>query len=253
MGYNEHEHVRFLGVKISNVNYKEIREKIVDNINRGAYVCLTDVGNVIRASKDKEFYEAINDSLISVADGMPLAWYGKLAGCRKISRVSGPQLMMRLLEEGNGFKHFLLGDTQETIRKVIEKAQKANDKIRIGGYSPPFKDRFDEVDNRIIFSEIDQEKPDIIWVSFGGEKQEKWMHENIHRLKRGMMIGVGAAFRYYIGEIKAPPKVFQELGLQWFFRTFQNSNSIRFRLKTIPEFIIHFPFEVVRARKRART
>lgn len=249
MGRSEHEDVRFLGIKISNLNYKEMREKIVDNTSRGAYVCVTDVGNVIRATKDRKFYKAINDSLISVPDGMPLAWYGKLVGCRKINRVSGMQLLMRLLEEENGLKHFLLGDTEETIRKVKEKAQKANEKIRISGFSPPFKESFDEFDNRTIFSKIDRESPDVIWVSLGGGKQDKWMHENIHRLKKGVMIGVGAAFRFYIGEIKTPPNIFQSLGLQWFFRMVQNPRILRNQLQTFPKFIINFPFEVTRARK----
>jgi len=246
---NEIPDVRFLGVKISNIDYREIYQNIRHNIDMAPYICLTNVTTVIWASADRELLEAINGSLISVPDGMPLVWYGRIVGCQNIARVPGPELMSRLLAERDGFKHFLLGDTEETIEKVKEKARKVNKKIIVSGYNPPFKDEFSEADNIDIFDRIYEKEPDIIWVSFGGGKQDKWMHRNRHRLKRGVMIGVGAAFRFYIGEIKAPPKIFQDMGLQWLFRMVSTPGTIRPMLRTFPKFIFHFPREVIAARK----
>ena len=247
----EPENIRFMRVKISNINYKKISEKIRDNLARKAYICLTDVGNVIRASKDKEFLEAIDNSLISIADGMPLVWYGKLIGCRTIERLAGMELMARLLEEQSEFKHFLLGDTEDTIKRILEKARNIRKEVIIDGYSPPFRSKFDEVDNKVIFRKIEEKNPDIIWVSLGGGKQDKWMYQNVNRLRRGVMIGVGAAFRFYIGSIKTPPAIFQKMGLQWLFRTLENPKTIGRRLRTIPKFIIHFPLEVAKARSES--
>jgi len=66
------------------------------------------------------------------------------------------------------------------------------------------------------------------------------------------MIGVGAAFRFYIGEIKTPPRIFQNLGLQWLFRLMDDPIRIgRRQFSSFPTFILRFPFEVIRARRRA--
>lgn len=252
MKHNETEYVQFMGVKIDNINYEGISKKIENNIDRKAYICLTDTGNVIRASKDKSFSVAIKESLISIADGMPLVWYAKLIGCRKIERISGVELLSRLLKEKNGYKHFLLGDTEQTLMEVMCQAKLVNNKMRISGYSPPFKNRFDEADNTIIIDKVIKENPDIIWVSFGGGRQDKWMYQNVHKLKRGVMIGVGAAFKYYIGVIKIPPKVVQNLGFQWFTRLLHNPERIKSYFRTILIFVTRLPFELLVANKRKK-
>jgi N-acetylglucosaminyldiphosphoundecaprenol N-acetyl-beta-D-mannosaminyltransferase len=244
---------KFMGVRIDNLSYEDIYERIKNNVRRRGYVCLTDVGNVVDAPADNAFFEAINKSLISIADGMPLAWYGRLLGCKKIERISGVELMRRLLEDKIGFKHYLLGDTEQTIAKVIEKAKQNSNKIQLTGHSPPFRDKFNEVDNRTIFNKINKVDPDIVWVSFGGGKQDKWIHGNIHRLNRGVMIGVGAAFKFYIGELKIPPKQLQNIGLQWVSRLTGNPGRwLRRPLILRLRFIIHFPSELAKARREIK-
>jgi N-acetylglucosaminyldiphosphoundecaprenol N-acetyl-beta-D-mannosaminyltransferase len=239
-----------MGVKISNVGYADAIEAMKDHRHEKGYVCLNDVGNVMAATKDSALYEAINDSLLSIADGAPLAWYGKLLGCTRINRIAGFELMKGMLESHNGFKHYLLGDTEQTISKVIEKAKKTNNSLQIAGHSPPFRQEFTEEDNQAIFRKINKENPDFVWVSFGGGKQEKWMHQNVNRLKRGVMVGVGAAFKFYIGDLYIPPKIAQQLGMQWFFRMLHNPvNFAKRAVRSRVEFVIHFPCEVIKARK----
>ncbi len=253
--------VHFRGVKINNTSYRNAYETIkhtVETDGKG-YVCLTDVGNVIRATGDPYFRETLNRSLLSIADGMPLAWYTKLVGGREIERISGMDLMIKLFAENDGHKHFLLGDTEQRINRVIAKAREINGNIQISGYSPPFKE-FDDEDNRLMIERLNRENPDIIWVSFGGGKQEKWMRDNISMLNRGVMIGAGAAFKYLIGELKTPPRIIQNMGLQWVYRNVQrllyeprkNRKSFMWILKWKMLFVLHFPGEVIRNRRRYR-
>jgi len=246
------EYIKFMDVKIDNLEFEGIREKIRRNIDNKGYVCLTDSNNVVvAATRDQGLLQAINGSLVSVPDGTPLAWFGRLAGCTKIERISGAELMRLMLEETQGLRHYLLGDTEETIRLVMDKAKKNNRNLQITGHSPPFKEKFDQDDTRAMVERINKENPDIVWVSFGGGKQDKWMHHNYHLLNRGVMIGVGAAFRYYIGKIKIPPKIIQRLGMQWFFRMMDNPgkwfrNGVPKRHLTL---LANFPAELHKARK----
>ncbi len=245
----EPEHVQFKNVKIDNLDYRGVYAKIKNNIETKGYVCLTDVGVVMMATNDSELRQAVNESLISIPDGKPLAWYGVLLGCKKIERIAGAELLRRFLETDNGLSHFLLGDTEQTIAQVMEKARSANKYIRISGYSPPFKDTFTQDETRELFYKINKEKPDIVWVCFGGGKQDKWMHQHLHLLGRGVMIGVGAAFRFYIGKLKIPPQIIQDLGLQWFYRMMANPKGwLRKAAPKRIEFIVNFPVEVIKAR-----
>ena len=243
------ENVRFKGVKIDNVSFGDVYRNIEENIEKRGYICLTDVRNVICALEDREMFHATNNSLLSLADGMALAWYARLSGYKGIERIPGAKLMARLMEGPDRYRHFLLGDTEETINRIIERAEKANPKVHVTGYSPPFKAEFDYDDNERIFQRIERANPDIIWVSLGGVKQDKWMYNNFQHVDRGIMIGVGAAFRYYIGELKVPPKIVQTLALQWLFRMiqvpeFRRSGVVTVRLK----FLSHLPWEVIKSR-----
>ena len=255
-------HVEFRNVKISSVTYLDAYGIISDCLTHGrkGFVCLTDVGNVIAATQDIGLKTAINNSLLSLADGTPLAWFARLVGCRNIERVSGMDLMARLFQDNDSYRHFLLGDTERTIERVREKALKLNSNLRISGYSPPFR-QFSEEDNRDIIERIDAERPDIIWVSLGGGRQEKWMLEHHDKVEKGVMIGVGAGFRWFIGDIKTPPRIVQKAGLQWLFRWFSEMGKDPAKamvgiwtrpMKRFPVFIAHFPFQLLSERKKMK-
>jgi N-acetylglucosaminyldiphosphoundecaprenol N-acetyl-beta-D-mannosaminyltransferase len=249
MSKAEIEYVRFKGIKIDNVGLKKTIEIITNNIHQKGYVCITDVRNVMYATKDKRLFNAINESLLSIPDGTPLAWYGRLLGCNTIRRVAGFDLMANMLENNNGFKHYLLGDTEQTISRVIAKARKANNNLQVAGHSPPFREHFNELENNIMCEKINSEDPDIVWVSFGGGKQDKWMHQNISKLRRGVLVGVGAAYRYYLGDLYIPPKIVQKSGMQWAVRLMGHPASIPEVIRYQSIFVFYFLIEILKNRK----
>lgn len=245
----------FRGIKINNVNFEEVLKIIRQNIHRKVYICVTDVGNVMKAQKDKGLKESINQSLLSIPDGKPLEWYGKLIGYSKIVRIPGFELMKHLFENEYEYKHFLLGDTEETQHQVIKKAKNINSRLKIDCYSPPFKNEFNDEDNKIIINKIQKSNPDIIWVSFGGTKQEKWIKNNIGAINRGIMIGVGAAFKFYIGELIIPPKQIQRIGLQWTSRLMDNPKFFIINGPLICRimFLFYLPIEIKKNRKHLKS
>lgn len=263
MRYKDVANVYYKDVKISNICYQNVLDtvkNVINNKQRG-YICLTDVSNLMVASKKEPLRAAINASMLSLADGTPLAWYARMVGCKEIERISGACLMERLFTDMNGCRHFLLGDTEQTIARVIAEAKKINNSVDIRGYSPPFKE-FNGKDNLEIMRKIREAEADIIWIAFGGWKQEKWMNQNIASLDSGVMIGVGAAFRFLIGDIVTPPKIFQTMGLQWLFRLTQHLlkdpkgwlKTVKKReiLKSKREFVVSLPHEVKTGRKQMK-
>jgi len=263
MTYADVAYVEYKGVKISNICYQNVHNivtRVINDKQRG-YICLNDVSNLIVATKNEQLRTSINESLLSLADGMPLVWYARTVGCKEIERISGASLLQRLLADMDCCKHYLLGDTEQTIKKVIAEARKIKGRIEISGHSPPFK-VFDDEDNKRMIEEIRKANADIIWVSFGGVKQERWMNQNIASLDRGVMIGVGAAFRFLVGDIITPPLIFQRMGLQWLFRladeffknpgTWRKNVRERELLKSKAVFVANFLQEVYAARQQFR-
>ena len=91
-------------------------------------------------------------------------------------------------------------------------------------YSPPFHHVSNREDDEIV-GLINAADTDFIWVGLGAPKQEVWMSNHYGRVK-GLMIGVGAGFDYYAGNIKRAPLWMQNLSLEWVYRLFQDPKRL---------------------------
>jgi N-acetylglucosaminyldiphosphoundecaprenol N-acetyl-beta-D-mannosaminyltransferase len=70
---------------------------------------------------------------------------------------------------------------------------------------------------------INDDNPDIIWISLGAPKQEQFMNRLKPFLKKGVMFGIGAAFKFHSGinKYKRAPRWIIRLRMEWFFRILQ--------------------------------
>ena len=91
-------------------------------------------------------------------------------------------------------------------------------------YSPPFRKLTEEEDGKII-EKINECNPDFVWIGLGAPKQEIWMSEHQGKIN-GLMIGVGAGFDYFAGNIKRAPEWMQKNNLEWFFRLLQDPKRL---------------------------
>jgi N-acetylglucosaminyldiphosphoundecaprenol N-acetyl-beta-D-mannosaminyltransferase len=184
-----------------------------------AYVCVTGVNGTVLAQRDPEFCRIQNASFLTVPDGMPLIWYARMMGERRMERVSGPDLMMETLRlsEDRGYTHYFYGDTEETLGRMRRTLADRYPRARIAGtYSPPFRPLTDSEMNATV-DEINRLRPTFVWVGLGCPKQERWMARVFPRMESSILLGVGAAFRFLIGEYRHPPRVIQFCGLEGIF------------------------------------
>ena len=91
-------------------------------------------------------------------------------------------------------------------------------------YSPPFRELAQEEDRQVV-EKINAAKPDFIWVGLGAPKQEIWMAKH-QGLVGGLMLGVGAGFDYYAGNIKRAPQWMQRMNLEWLYRLSQDPKRL---------------------------
>ncbi|MBR5957419.1 MAG: WecB/TagA/CpsF family glycosyltransferase [Salinivirgaceae bacterium] len=177
---------------------------------KGGYVCVSNMRTVVYANKHDDYREVMDNAFMCLPDGMPLVWMARLWGKKDVKRTDGPNLFVSMLNNGDsGIKHFLLGDTDENLAAMREKYCNAN---IVGCYSPPFCG-LDEYDYEGIAKQINESGADVVWVSLRAPKQDFFAARIRPYLQGKMCVGVGAAFRFALGEIQHPNKVVQKLGL----------------------------------------
>lgn len=224
-----------MGVNISVTNMEKTVNKIKDNLQEwsGKYICVSNVHTTVTASEDESYKDIQNKAVISLPDGGPLSKFSREQGYEGAARVTGPDLMQRILTDSaeNGWRHFFYGSTEETLGKL----QKVIDERYPGAFvcgmiSPPFRPLTAEEDAEYI-RQINESNPDFIWVGLGAPKQEVWMAAHEGKVK-GLMVGVGAAFDYESGNIKRAPRWMQDRNLEWLYRLMQDPRRLFTRYLT---------------------
>lgn len=195
----------------------------IDNLS-GDYMCVSNVHTTVTAYEDANYKRIQNGGALAIPDGGPLSSVGRKRGFKDMNRTTGPSYMEEIFRLG-GYKHFFFGSTEETLEKlrVNLNAKFPASKI-VGMYSPPFKPMTDKEDEDII-KMINATAPDFIWVGLGAPKQEIWMAKHQGKVN-GFMVGVGAGFDYFAGNIKRAPMWMQKNNLEWLYRLMQDPKRL---------------------------
>jgi N-acetylglucosaminyldiphosphoundecaprenol N-acetyl-beta-D-mannosaminyltransferase len=235
---------QILGIPISMIDYEgamDVMDEMVAQRHRG-WVCAAAVHSVMVAQDDPLMKQALTDSVITVPDGMPIVWAANMLGEHLPNRVYGPELMRRYCNRSleHGHRVWLYGGRdQGALVQLALNLRRKHPGIRIvGGYSPPFRALTSEEEDAIA-QQINEARPDVLWVGIGVPKQEKWMVRMRDRIDVPVMCAVGAAFDFHAGRVSQAPRWMQERGLEWTYRIAQEPRRLLPRyLYTNPRFML---------------
>lgn len=220
---------RIMGVQIAVTDMEQTLALIAENLQtwKGEYICVSNVHTTVTAYEDPDYRQVQNGAVMALPDGGPLSAYSRRCGFPQAQRVTGPDLMKRILEESaeHGWRHYFYGSTEQTLdalRGWI--ARRYPGAVIAGMYSPPFRPMTPEEDEEIV-RKINDTSPDFVWVGLGAPKQERWMAAHRGRV-HALMLGVGAAFDYEAGNIRRAPEWMQKHSLEWLYRMMQDPRRL---------------------------
>ena len=221
--------VGVVSLPVNVCSFESVVERIGKTVEQGsgAYICMSTVHMIMESYDDPEYGAKISAADMIVPDGMPLVWMQRLKGFRDAGRVRGNDLMIGLCEyaEKKGLSVGFYGGRAEVVQAILERAAVDYPKLNIAyAYSPPFRNLSKDEDQRIV-TELLEQKPDILFVGLGCPKQERWMYSHRERIP-AVMIGIGAAFDMFAGNLAVCPKSIQDLGLEWLFRLWQEPRRL---------------------------
>ena len=191
----------------------ETIRKAVHNKVKG-YVCVSTLRTVPIANSDDSYQEVMENSIMNTPDGTPLVWCAHWWGLKQVQRACGPHIFPRLLKNKDSeLRHFFLGDTDDTLAKLKRKATEEFGSNVVGCYSPPFAP-LNEYDIDGLAKRINESGATVVWTALHAPKQDFLNAQLLPYLNDGVVcIGVGAAFRSVLGEIKQPDGFLQKIGL----------------------------------------
>jgi len=242
MNAKDRELVVLLGIPFDNLDMAETVSRIEEFVQSGTphYVATANVNFVTKAIHDDEFQEIVRLADIITADGMPLVWASRFVGHPLKERVTGSDLVPELvaLAAARGWGVFFLGGETGVAEEAVSRLKSQYPGLKAGFYSPEFKP-LHEMGNPKILAVIRDFAPQMLFVSLGAGKAEKWIRMHLKELGVPVCIGVGATIDFLAGRVKRAPDWMRRSGMEWLWRILQEPGRLFKRyLYDLPVFVI---------------
>jgi N-acetylglucosaminyldiphosphoundecaprenol N-acetyl-beta-D-mannosaminyltransferase len=217
------ERITLMGCSIDNLSMEETLQTIEGFIHTGKphQHVVVNVDKLVKASRDPELRQIINDCALVNVDGMPVVWASRLLGKPLKERVAGVDLFEALMRRAGekGWRVFLLGAKEEVVSKVAATYQHKYPQLVLAGYRNGYWKG--EVEEAQVVEQIRDARPDLLFVAISSPKKEQFLGRWQAEMKIPFAMGVGGTFDVAIGHVKRAPVWMQKSGLEWFYRFLQ--------------------------------
>lgn len=223
--------IRFLNTFIDNLTMQEAIDETARLMSKEgcSYIVTPNLDHIVMLEEDLEFAETYANADLILADGKPLIWISKILKNPIKEKISGsdffPQMCKMCAEQG--FSVFILGAAEGVADTAAKKLCGKYNGLKIAGtYSPPFGFEKDEKELKKIENFIISAKPDVLAVSLGSPKGEKFVYRHLKKYGVSLGISIGATIDFEAGNVKRAPKWMANNGLEWLFRITQDPERL---------------------------
>ena len=231
-----------LGYKV----YTGKRDYFADGVS--GVVATINPHSWVMARNDLSFRQALHSADCLIPDGVGLKYAARVLKGKRIEKIAGSDLHELILNAlaKKGGSCFYLGSSEETLVRIRRRITREHSSLRIGIYSPPFREAFTEEENQQMIHAVNSFSPDVLFVGMTAPKQEKWVYANRDRLNVQLICSVGAVFDFYSGTVKRPGKFWIKLGLEWLPRLLREPRRLWKRnLVSTPLFLYYVLVEKI--------
>lgn len=209
--------MRLLGITIDTLSRSEVLDRIGSWLDGDIFHRIATVNPefLVRAEKDDVFRQVLSAADLRLADGFGIVMAGWFRG-ERIPRFPGVDLMENLLYLGNEKNLSIYLAVREgglsSFEEIKDAIQKRYPNISIDGKNMKL----------IQTEERSDISSDILLCNFGAPEQEIFLESlRSHPGKVKLAIGVGGSFDYLTGKVSRAPRLFRNIGIEWFWRLTQ--------------------------------
>lgn len=215
---------------------RQVKEKGAD------YICVADGVILDVANRNSDYLKVVNGGMFSICDSSYVPLYIRWIYGKRYEQYCGSQIFMDIIRSRK-YRMIFMGTSQATLKGLQNNLLKENpDVANMTFLELPYK-AVEDFDYESIAQKIEADGADIIWVALGAPKQEIFMSLLKPYLKRGVIIAVGAAFKFYSGtDTKRAPQWMIRWHLEFVHRIFKEPKKQIKRcsmiLLTLPELFV---------------
>nr|CEL12742.1 N-acetylmannosaminyltransferase [Kibdelosporangium sp. MJ126-NF4] len=199
----------------------EVVHRVRDTWQDGGWILTANVDIVRAISRDRSLVELASTATLTVADGMPLVWAGRIAGKDIPERVTGSSLVHTLSRAAamDGRSVYLLGGAPGAAERAAAALREQSPGLKIAGVAaPPVGFEKCEQTLQSVIDDVVQTQPSLVLIGMGFPKQEKLIQRLRAVMPNAWYVGCGAGIPMASGDARRAPVTLQKLGLEWAHR-----------------------------------
>jgi N-acetylglucosaminyldiphosphoundecaprenol N-acetyl-beta-D-mannosaminyltransferase len=241
---------KILGVDVRCADTDRIAVELSESAAKGTrgYVCIGNVHQYVLAHDHADMRGFLAGSLFNIFDSQVINWATQLRGAGKFRILRGLDLMSLLLEHCArlGVRVGFFGGSPNTLQALADSVHARYPKLQlVFAKAPPMLAYASIGPDAATAAEIAAADVKLLLVGLGCPKQEKWMAVNA--ALPCLQVGVGAAFDFLAGTVKASPPWVHRAGLEWLFRLVSEPARLwRRYFVTNSLFLFYFTSETLR-------
>lgn len=223
----------------------EVHNAIAHQIasGRADYICVADGVILNTVNRDEAYRRVVDGGMFAICDSSYVPLYLRLLYGRRYSQYCGSDIFRDIVSQRR-YRMAFLGTNQVTLDALREQLGRLNPDVgQMLFYELPFC-AVDDFDYPAIARMLAADGADIVWVALGAPKQEIFMSKLKPHLEHGVMIAVGAAFKFFSGqgERRAPQWMLRH-HLEFVYRIFSQPRKQLRRctliVATLPSLLFH--------------
>lgn len=240
--------MRILGARVDHVSMAQAVSTAAEGMrNQPPFVIVTPNSEiVVQANKNPRLMEIMEQAGMVVPDGIGLVIASKIVGQPLEERVTGIDLMYRLLDYAsqNKLSVFFLGGKPGIAELAASKAQEAYKGLKVAGTQHGyFKGLHTGVENSQeeleIVDRIKRLEVDMLFVALGAPNQEFFIDRYKDMLGAKLLMGVGGSLDVLSGTVQRAPEFWQKHGLEWLYRIVDDPKARLKRSAALPIFALN--------------
>jgi N-acetylglucosaminyldiphosphoundecaprenol N-acetyl-beta-D-mannosaminyltransferase len=151
---------------------------------------------------------------------MGVIWAARLLGVAIPERVAGIELMEELIRlcAKNGYRPYFLGARPHVLQKAISNIKRRFPELAVAGSRDGYFAPSEEAD---VVAAVRSSRADCLFIGMPTPRKEQLLARHRDDLGVPFIMGVGGGLDILAGQLRRAPRLVQNIGLEWLFRTAQ--------------------------------